>query len=576
MQENERKLNSEMPELAKIRVAALRRLVAAVKRPHSSALSICRSAIEGKSSNVALIKFFEAIHHSDRHYWIASLYALLMPTGRRKKLSAYFTPPHLAAHAIKMLRDNGVVLGSHRVLDPASGGAAFLVPLASAIAQDMRASRQRPSEIISVINRTISGIEIDPALARLSELLLRDILRPELEQTRKKLKVSIKQRDTLTHPTRPIFDAVIVNPPYGRVFRPDKSTLKQFSDVISSGYVNLYSLFIMQAIRWLKPDGVACFIIPMSFLGGPYFSSLRRFLLQNTHVVSLDPIEQRSDLFLDVLCDVCVLTVRKHGIKKVSAKATSTLLRFEEVSKALGMLDVPATPSDRIWALPDSSESAHLFGSSSETIETYGYSLKTGYFVWNREKERYRTGNFPLETEVPLYWAHNVRANKHSKPLAGDQEDHDTIGFVTIDEGSAAVIKTDALIVQRTSNSRQKRRLIAGVIRQKNVPGGRGFVSENHTIVVVPTQGKAQQITLTVLCRLLNSESVDTRFRRISGTVSVSVAALKALPLPRPNIVTECFSQNDDHDLAAHEAYERDAVLTQELAEARRKQNPHG
>ena len=234
------------------------------------------------------------------------------------------------------------------------------VPLASAIAQDMRASCQRPSEIISVINRTISGIEIDPALARLSELLYGTSCVLNSNRRGRSSRFPIKQRDTLTHPTRPIFDAVIVNPPYGRVFRPDKSTLKQFSDVISSGYVNLYSLFIMQAIRWLKPDGVACFIIPMSFLGGPYFSSLRRFLLQNTHVVSLDPIEQRSDLFLDVLCDVCVLTVRKHGIKKVSAKATSTLLRFEEVSKALGMLDVPATPSDRIWALPDSSESAHF------------------------------------------------------------------------------------------------------------------------------------------------------------------------------------------------------------------------
>jgi adenine-specific DNA-methyltransferase len=552
-------------------------LATAIKRPNTSALSICRSVIEGKSSSKALTDFFAKLPHSDRHYWVASLYALLMPIGHRKKLSAYFTPPHLASHALKTLRDNGIRFGKDRILDPASGGAAFLVPLASAIARDLRTSRAKPSEIISVINRTISGIEIDPALARLSELLLRDILKSELDMTRKRLNVSIKQRDTLKHPARPIFDAVIVNPPYGRIFKPDKATLKQFSEVIADSYVNLYSLFVMQALRWAKPDGVICFIIPTSFLGGPYFCSLRRYLLENAHVISLDPIEQRSELFLDVLCDVCVLTVRKRGVQRKPAPPTSTTLRFPGTAQVLGALDIPVTPSERIWALPDSAGSTDFFGSASETIESYGYSIKTGYFVWNREKKRYRNGTSPLKTEVPLYWAHNVRANKRSKPLANDpRQDSVTVGFVTIDDGSAAIVRTDALIVQRTSNSRQKRRLIAGVIRQKSVPGARGFVSENHTILIVPTPGHAQQVSLTLLCKLLNTESVDSLFRRISGTVSVSVAALKALPLPRASIVVACFARRNEDDLAAREAYKRDAALTLKLAEARRKQESHG
>ena len=63
------------------------------------------------------------------------LYALLMPKARRQRLAAYFTPPHLADHAIRAMIDAGIRPGRHRILDPASGGAAFLVPLAARIAE---------------------------------------------------------------------------------------------------------------------------------------------------------------------------------------------------------------------------------------------------------------------------------------------------------------------------------------------------------------------------------------------------------------------------------------------------------
>jgi adenine-specific DNA-methyltransferase len=128
MQKEADKLDLVSQEPAKSRVATLRRLVAQVKRANTSALSICRSLVEGRTSNKALAEFFAQLPSSDRHYWIASLYALLMPSGHRKRLSAYFTPPHLANHALQVLRDNGVVLGKDRILDPASGGAAFFSP----------------------------------------------------------------------------------------------------------------------------------------------------------------------------------------------------------------------------------------------------------------------------------------------------------------------------------------------------------------------------------------------------------------------------------------------------------------
>ena len=51
-------------------------------------------------------EFFADLPDDERHYWIASLYALLMPKARRKRLAAYFTPPHLAHHAFRVLRSH--------------------------------------------------------------------------------------------------------------------------------------------------------------------------------------------------------------------------------------------------------------------------------------------------------------------------------------------------------------------------------------------------------------------------------------------------------------------------------------
>jgi adenine-specific DNA-methyltransferase len=243
-------------------------------------------------------------------------------------------------------------------------------------------------------------------------------------------------------------------------------------------------------------------------------------------------------------------------MKSSMTSPTSSLLRLHGVPVELGCLDIPSTASGRIWALPNVAHSERFFESGYDSLESYGYTVKSGYFVWNREQHRYRTGSKPKTNEVPLYWAHNVRANASCKPFANHPSyDDESIGFAAIDRASTAIVHSDAIIVQRTSNSRQKRRLIAAVILQQDVPGQKGFVSENHTLLIVPTQSKRQTVNLTLLCRLLNSQAVDSRFRRISGTVSVSVSALKALPLPLSKHVNSAFDKCPDDDCAANAAY---------------------
>lgn len=534
-----------------------------------SALPACKAVVDGSHPSQEIRTFFDKLSRDDKHYWVATYYALLMPKKKRRKLAAYFTPPQLAKYAIDKLRELGVQPGISKILDPSSGGAAFLVPLAQAIAMDARKKQLDPRATLAKIRETIAGIEIDKSLVRLSELLLADLLADELSRTRRKLRIPITNGDSLENvqPT-PIYDAVIGNPPYGRIFRPTKAILSQYASVISDGYVNKYALFIQRAIAWAKPGGVICLIVPMSFLGGPYFAALRKHILEQTVVISLDPIEQRSDLFMDVLCDVCVLTLRKKGTPQIPAAPTSSLIRTQGAAQFMGTLDIPGSPSDRMWALPGTAGNADFFDGKCSFLDDYGYVVKAGYFVWNREQERYRVGQVPRKNEVPLYWAHNIKANCVVEPLVEDPTLNAPVGFVRLEKDSAVAIASDAILLQRTSNRRQKRRLIAGLVFQRGVVGGGGFVSENHTILVLPKPNAVQTVPLETLCRLLNSAAVDAQYRRISGTVSVSVKALRSLPLPTSWSVVQAFGAIQCNDEAAEEAYR--AVNTNEVGQARR------
>ena len=172
--------------------------------------------------------------------------------------------------------------------------------------------------------------------------------------------------------------------------------------------------------------------------------------------------------------------------------------------------------------------------------------------MWNREQHRYRIGRKPRANEVPLFWAHNVRANEKCLPQDGGGD----IGFAKIPKTSTAILHSDAIILQRTSNRRQKRRLIGAMIRHAGVIGGRGFVTENHTIVIVPDPAKSQQLPIRMVCRLLNTMAVDARFRRMSGSVSVSTKALRDLPLPTAADVRRFFKAGGgSDDQAADAAY---------------------
>src|SRR5262249_24307212 len=159
----------------------LRAVTGRFGRARMTPLQVSRAALTGRLLDKEARSFFSALPSDEKHYWIANLYALLMPAARRGRLAAYFTPPHLAQHAIDLLVAEGIVLGESRILDPAAGGAAFLVPLAARIAHVYRNRGARAETALKAIESTLAGIEIEPDLGALSRLLLADLLRRAID-----------------------------------------------------------------------------------------------------------------------------------------------------------------------------------------------------------------------------------------------------------------------------------------------------------------------------------------------------------------------------------------------------------
>lgn len=133
----------------------------------------------------------------------------------------------------------------------------------------------------------------------------------------------------------------------------------------------------------------------------------------------------------------------------------------------------------------------------------------------------------------------------------------DKTDFVTFDRDSLAIIRTPAAVLQRTTNDKQPRRLVAALVNPVVIKTWGGFVTENHTIVL--TSKTFARLKLVVA--LLNTKAVDDRYRTVSGTAAISVTLLRALDLPLLHQFKIALdATGGDAELAAKLAYANAAL----------------
>ena len=491
-----------------------------------------------------------------RDYAIASVYALLIGHDRRKRLSAYFTPPSLVAAAMQAA-DPFLRHRNPYVLDPACGGGSFLAPVALRLIRAKRAAGLPPSQAVAETLQRLKGIELDPGLANLSMALLARAVRSRygsgvngtIVQTENALQVN----------PEPIYDLVVGNPPYGRIAgRVDDETLSRAGRANMGGHTNLYALFLLQALAWLKPGGGLVFVLPTSFVAGPYFDGLRHEVLQKAKVLRIDAHEQRDDLFVDAIQDVCVLTLqRRTGAEQPMAEDPPYEMGLVNAQGERLLLGHSiARREGEPWMLPHGPApfAASLPGGDGVkkrgcTLSDYGYRVRVGKVVPTREREQLRTK--PGKDTLPLLWASSVRPDGTFQFANGANEK--LASWYTPPLGAKLTYATTdrAVIVQRTSNREQKRRLNAAPVSTEfySKQARNGFVAENH-VIVLETATSSPAVAPAIVAALLNAARTNERFSTVSGSFSVSAKLLCRLILPPPDCLPHAVGPDFDRAVA--------------------------
>lgn len=470
----------------------------------------------------------------DAGYTIGALYTGMMPGRRRARLGAYYTPPALCERLLDMATEAGVDWRSARVLDPASGGGAFLSPMARRMADGLKDCSARIA--LKNIQHRLNGFELDPFAAWMSLVFLDATLGDLCREAGTRLQSVVRVCDGLEQtPEGEGFDLVVGNPPYGRITLPPRLRGKFRRSLF--GHANLYGVFTDLALRFARPGRVIAYVTPASFLAGEYFKALRGLLGREAPPVGIDFIGERKGVFADVLQEALLAVYRRGGgrgpgeVRFISPGPDGAI----ETTTA-GSFILPENPC-RPWLMPRTEAQSALVRQVEGLpyrLADYGYTVSTGPLVWNRHKSSLR--DRPGKGRYPLVWAESVRSGgvfefrarkRNHKPYFEPK-------------ASEVWVVTDfpCVLLQRTTAKEQCRRLIAAELPASFIEAHGAVVVENHLNMIKPLDDDPK-VALAALAVLLNSDVVDQVFRCINGSVAVSAYELEALPLPSPEDVKE-------------------------------------
>ena len=467
-------------------------------------------------------------------YQLTTTYAALVPATIRSALGMYYTPPALTGRMLDMAEESGIDWRTARVLDPACGGGAFLLPAALRIRKAL--ADAAPEPLLNVIASHLRGFEFDPFAAWLTQTWLEIALADVLAAVGASLPQLVQVCDTLAQePAGALFDLVIGNPPYGRVALTAEQR-RRFARSLF-GHANLYGVFTDIAMRWTRPAGVIAYVTPTSFLAGEYFKRLRSLLAAGAPPLAVDFIHARRGVFEDVLQEALLATYRKGG--KVNGAAVHYLAVSSDSSARIthaGHFTVPSEPAAP-WLAPRVPEHQNLvdrLAHMPHRLADWGYRVSTGPLVWNRYKDQLRAR--ADESTFPIIWAEAVTADGHFIYRA-EKRSHQPY-FHIADGDEWLKVKVPCVLVQRTTAKEQARRLIAAEMPSSFIKKYGAVVVENHLNMIRPVARKRPNVSTAALSAVLNSSIADEAFRCISGSVAVSAFELEALPVPSPEAMT--------------------------------------
>ncbi|MEO1853374.1 N-6 DNA methylase [Chromohalobacter sp.] len=497
-----------------------------------------------------MLNFIRSLPFERGAYYLSVTYSKLVKHEERKAAGMFFTPPEVAHRLISTCEKLGVDLGAVRVVDPACGGSALLLPAAVRINQLLARRGIKARDRITHLQTHISGGDIDDVLRRLSGHFLQMALYAETRESGMLPEFSLRRHDSLASESSAFMDCdlVLCNPPFRKVTAQEKNKVPEVYRHWMKGQANLYGYFMALCMDMLKLGGMAAMITPSGFLSGHSFTPLRKGLVSHNTVRNIALSPKRAALFIDVQQEVAITHVvkgRRSGRRpQVKVETLCRATRTEVLNK------VQLPDDGQIWAIPRNADDALILEQAARcpaTLADYGYRARVGHHVWNRDEHRrpqYTSAEDALAagaSVVPLIWADQIAPMRPFKPSWGNAPEYVQMVLDCSGDKMDQCTRRPAVLIQRVTNNNQKMRIVAAPMNRDFISRWKGFAAENH-VVILEQVSENPALNPSQLAELLSTNWINRQLSCLSASANISVFELGHLRLPNPDILHDAIN----------------------------------
>ncbi|MFX1255151.1 MAG: Eco57I restriction-modification methylase domain-containing protein [Promethearchaeota archaeon] len=227
-------------------------------------------------------------------------------------------------------------LSGLKVLDPSVGTGSLLLAYLE-VSLDLYQQLKRfaenllPSRSSFLFNllSNLSGIDIDPIALDICSLRLwlyiYHFLDTEDDYSKfSSLKLRLILKDALfANEKNQAWDLILANPPFVdiKTLSPERTKLLMSRFYTASHRINLFSLFLEFSHTYLASTGVLGFILPVSFLYGKSYQSIRRVLLKTGLIKQI--IRLPEDIFPEIQMELITLVYQKFSSQNEELKSNN-------------------------------------------------------------------------------------------------------------------------------------------------------------------------------------------------------------------------------------------------------------
>ncbi len=343
------------------------------------------------------------------------------------------------------------------------------------------------------------------------------------------------------------FDAVIGNPPYEELSEEVRSSVVneiayfqstvRFSHALGNR-INIYRLFIVQAISILKSRGKHGFIVPLSLLADQFTLSLRKYLLESFEINTIEQFPQKdnrySRIFFEAKLSTCIyilskklpeldheVYVRTHiGRDILDTSSYYKTLQNDFIKFDSHNLSIPGLDK-RSWEI-------------ALRLVTNEKFIRLGDFISASPGELMINSSFKPYLSDSVYGEEAIRGSHIARyavvePKQGEAVffDRDLYLSEHITSKKALAYQQTRVVYQRYAAIDNYRRLIATILPENYFCSHTtGYISE------------IKDCSLGFISTLLNSTLLDWRFNLTSTNNNVNGYEIEALPVPKINFIT--------------------------------------